>query len=536
MKLRWSLLAAAVSLVLAVLLSACNDASQSEEPPSTPSQPAAQATATHTATPAPTSVPTPTATPPFIMPSPDPRFAIPDGTPAPTATPTPEPSRSPLIGYAQQCGLLIFQLDSGQIVDDPALYTWHVLAQDIDQLVDELGQLAPPPELAEYHTANLDAWTSLRDAAKEHPSEDSFANDLETFFEELVDELLRVGSAPTITDEERELLFEEALVEKLRDFYGHNTYSVDQTAQEALKALPEEARKILAGIECVPPLFVVVAETDDVERSALAALYIATDGPNWNDNTNWLSDAPLRNWHGVTIGADGRVTYLMLTYNQLLGEIPEQLSTLSSLRLLDLGHNRLNGEIPPELASLSSLRTLVLRDNKLSGGIPPEITNLSELEILLLGGNMLSGEIPPEIGNLSELELLNLSGNMLSGEIPPEIANLTNLVNLDLGSNELTGEIPPWIGNLSNLDQLNLGGNQLSGQIPPEIGNLTGLTDLRLGPNQLSGDVPPELGNLVNLRYLQPFGNQLTGCYPENLRDALRNISAARTSGLIFCA
>ena len=215
--------------------------------------------------------------------------------------------------------MLIFKLGSGQIVDDPALYTWHVLAQDIDQLVDELGQLAPPPELVEYHTANLDAWTSLRDAAQEHSSEDSFANDLEMFYEELVDELLRVGSAPTITDEERELLFEEALVEKLRDFYGHNTYAADQTAQEALKALPEEARKILAGIECVPPLFVVVAETDDVERSALVALYIATDGPNWNDNTNWLSDAPLRNWHGVTIGADGRVTYLILTRNRLSG-------------------------------------------------------------------------------------------------------------------------------------------------------------------------------------------------------------------------
>ena len=178
MKLRWVLPAAAVSLVLAVLLSACNDASQSEEPPSTPSQPAVTETATHTATPAPTSVPTPTATPPFTMPDPDPRFAIRGGTPSPTATSTPEPSQSPLIGYAQQCGLLIFQLDSGQIVDDPALYTWHVLAQDIDQLVDELGQLAPPPELAEYHTANLDAWTSLRDAAQEHPSEDSFANDL----------------------------------------------------------------------------------------------------------------------------------------------------------------------------------------------------------------------------------------------------------------------------------------------------------------------------------------------------------------------
>ena len=496
MKLRWVLAAATAALLLAPLLSACNDASQSEEPPSTVTQPAAQETATHTATPAPTSVPTPTATPPFIMPDPDPRFAIRDGTPEPTATSTPEPSRSPLIEYAQQCRLLIFQFDSGQIVDDPALYTWHVLAQDIDQLVDDYGRLVPPPELAEYHTANLDAWTSVRDAAQEHPSEDSFANDLETFFEELADELLRVGSAPTITDEERELLFEEILVEKLRDFYGQDAYAADQTAQEALKALPEEAREVLEGAECVPPLFVVDAETDDIERSALAALYIATDGPNWNDNTNWLSDAPLRNWHGVTIGADSRVTYLILPRNRLSGAIPPELGNLSSLVLLDLQYNQLRGEIPPELANLSSLIVLTLRDNELRG------------------------EIPPELGNLSSLRVLNLGSNELSGEIPLELANLTNLVGLTLGGNELTGEIPPELGTLTKLSTLSLGSNDLTGEIPPELGNLTGLVNLWLNNNRLTGEIPLELGNLTNLYTLTLAGNRLDeGCPPSALRS-----------------
>ena len=34
------------------------------------------------------------------------------------------------------------------------------------------------------------------------------------------------------------------------------------------------------------------------DRETLIALYHATDGPNWKDNTNWLSTAPLDEWQG----------------------------------------------------------------------------------------------------------------------------------------------------------------------------------------------------------------------------------------------
>ena len=502
------LLAVALSLVLAVLLSACEDASQSEEPTGTANQPTPTATEAPVASPTPSPQPTPTATPPFIMPDPDPRFAIRGGTPEPTATSTPEPSRSPLIEYAQQCGLLIFQLDSGQIVDDPALYTWHVLAQDIDQLVDDYGRLVPPPELAEYHTANLDAWTSLRDAAQEHPSEDSFTNDFERLFEELADELLRVGSTPATTDEERELLFEEILVEKLRDFYGQDTYAADQTAQEALKALPEEAREVLEGTECVPPLFVVDAETDDIERAALVAIYNATDGPNWVDNTNWLSDAPIGEWYGVTT-ENGRVI------------------------ALDLDSNQLNGEIPPELGNLSALYNLSLSANQLSGEIPPELGDLSFLEVLAAYDNQLSGEIPSELGNLAYLSILRLSLNQLSGEIPPELGNLSSLRELSLLENQLSGEIPSELGSLDRLWYLFLSRNQLSGEIPPELGNLTGLGTLLLSANQLSGAIPSELGNLVNLDLLALSNNMLSGCIPEALETVPSN--DFDNLGLPFC-
>ena len=37
------------------------------------------------------------------------------------------------------------------------------------------------------------------------------------------------------------------------------------------------------------------------DRAALVALYNATDGPNWTHSTNWLSDAPIGEWHGIDL-------------------------------------------------------------------------------------------------------------------------------------------------------------------------------------------------------------------------------------------
>ena len=48
------------------------------------------------------------------------------------------------------------------------------------------------------------------------------------------------------------------------------------------------------------------------DRAALVALYNATDGPNWVDNTNWLTDAPLGEWYGVSTDAAGRVVRIDL--------------------------------------------------------------------------------------------------------------------------------------------------------------------------------------------------------------------------------
>ena len=71
------------------------------------------------------------------------------------------------------------------------------------------------------------------------------------------------------------------------------------------------------------------------DRAVLVEFYNATNGPNWNSNTNWNSSAPLDQWHGVTTDESGRVTGLSLADNQLSGSIPSSLGSLSNLEGLE---------------------------------------------------------------------------------------------------------------------------------------------------------------------------------------------------------
>ncbi len=257
------------------------------------------------------------------------------------------------------------------------------------------------------------------------------------------------------------------------------------------------------------------------ERAALVALYDATDGDNWTDNTHWKSQEPVGDWYGVTV-ENGAVTGLDLDLNNLRGELPSAIGDLTSLEQLFLENNSLSGAIPSEIGNMTSLKWLILKNNSLSGAIPTEIGNLTNLDQLHLENNSLSGEIPTEIENLTSLDQLGLGSNLLSGSIPSEIGNMTNLRFLLLRGNQLTGSIPTEIGNLTRLEQLYFSGNSLNGAIPTEIGNWTRLEILQLDGNSLSGEIPTEIGNLTSLTWLSLERNNLTGAIPTEIGNLTR--------------
>ena len=226
------------------------------------------------------------------------------------------------------------------------------------------------------------------------------------------------------------------------------------------------------------------------DRQALVALYNATNGANWTKKTNWLSERPLGEWHGVTTDLSGRVTGL------------------------ELYDNVLSGSLPSELGDLASLTELWLSGNQVSGVLPASLGNRTNLRVLDLDDNALSGSLPTWLGGLTNLEILTLGNNQFSGVLPSWLGNLTNLTELALGHSAFSGSLPSWLGNLTNLRYLGLHGNQLSGALPPSLGNLKNLEYLGLFSNPLSGALPSSLVNLTNLEYLFLQSTQL--CAPTD--------------------
>ncbi len=307
------------------------------------------------------------------------------------------------------------------------------------------------------------------------------------------------------------------------------------------------------------------------DRQVLEFLYRIWNGDNWNDNANWLTDAPLSDWTGVRT-YNGRVEVLRLRDQNLEGRIPAAIGLLERLFDLDLDGNSLSGPIPPELGRLTRLRSLLLGHNDLSGPLPPEMGDMAGLRYLDLSSNNLSGPIPDTFARLAltkfyfhttwlcvpaslgawfaRLEEANervpcvpvtadrdvlvalyeatggadwdrRDGWMTDIAIQNWYGVTVNddgyVTELNLQHNNLTGSLPAELGDLARIERIKMSGNELTGNIPPELGELTNLRGLFLSDNQLSGSIPPEFGNLANVDTLYLSINQLSGPIPPEL-------------------
>ncbi len=318
------------------------------------------------------------------------------------------------------------------------------------------------------------------------------------------------------------------------------------------------------------------------ERAILAALYQATDGPTWTNSENWLSDAPLNDWHGVITAPDGRVIQLALPRNQLRGELAVPLERLPHLEHLNLSGNELQGPIPAALGKLANLRSLQLSNNQLSGELPTTLSNLHALTWLDLSANQLGGRIPGNLGGLHALAVVDVSANQLVGNVPPSLADLPNLRELRVSRNFLNGCLAPnlrripshdlgelierfcdqvpaetnaasdraaleafyyatggpawnnsgywlssaplqaWHGVWTNSDGrvtgIELKNNNLSGVLPSMLGDLRYLDGIEIRENKLRGVIPPGLGRAKELDWLNLSDNQMEGTIPDGLQ------------------
>ncbi len=131
------------------------------------------------------------------------------------------------------------------------------------------------------------------------------------------------------------------------------TPRTEATSTPATTAAASTPMPVDAPTAAAAPLLTIERTSAATDREALVALYIATDGPNWDRNIDWLSDAPLGEWYGVITNDEGRVTLLDLHHNDLSGEIPPELGSLANLLVLQRRFLNLVS-FWPEIASLKA--------------------------------------------------------------------------------------------------------------------------------------------------------------------------------------
>lgn len=281
-------------------------------------------------------------------------------------------------------------------------------------------------------------------------------------------------------------------------------------------------------------------EADDpalLARFSLASFYYAThpddaaahssgEEPDidsgWQKDENWMSGKSVCQWFGVdceaVLGNGFRdVVHLNLTSNDVTGNIPLELRSLTNMIILDLSSNKLEGTIPAQVCRMDQIEYLLLQNNQLSGTIPAQISMMEGAYEIYLTNNAFQGTIPAAISKLTNLRALNLAENAFEGSIP-DMTALKELNHLSLEDNSLTGVIPISIAKLTNLHDLRLNKNQLTGGFITELANNKKLRLLYLGHNNFQGEVPNIFDDLHTLTDLELHYNKFTGTLPMTMQ------------------
>ncbi|ONI14398.1 hypothetical protein PRUPE_4G279000 [Prunus persica] len=226
------------------------------------------------------------------------------------------------------------------------------------------------------------------------------------------------------------------------------------------------------------------------------------------DIPKWLLDS----------GKDS-LRYLDLSHNSLTGTIGQL--RWKKLEYLDLRNNSLQGELP--IPSPSTF-FFSISNNQLTGEMPPTICSLTRLEILDLSSNKLSGKIHQCIGNFSQsLSVLDLRNNKFHGMIPGTFSEGNVLRNLDLNGNQLEGSLPPTLLTCRELEVLDLGNNKIQDTFPNWLESLPKLQVLILRSNKFYGEIgfPETNFPFQKLRIMDLSYNRFSGLLPTKYFEHL---------------
>lgn len=215
---------------------------------------------------------------------------------------------------------------------------------------------------------------------------------------------------------------------------------------------------------------------ETLDREWLVDLYTSTNGQNWFNNTDWISNKSHCEWYGVHCCSIFNMTmaHVNWTNSQNSSQLQSIVSKQTCINRLILSDNNLIGALPNYWPNSSVFTVISFDDNQLNSTIPPYSKLLSNLGLIEIRKNNLTGTLPDfPISNC--LSMFSATTNYFVGTIP-DWSNQIWMAYVELSANYLNGTIPDWSNwlhpgyvELGNLDSVYYSGtrrNQFSGTIP----------------------------------------------------------------------
>ncbi|XP_021831877.1 receptor like protein 30-like [Prunus avium] len=214
----------------------------------------------------------------------------------------------------------------------------------------------------------------------------------------------------------------------------------------------------------------------------------------------------------VEVSKDSSLEVLEIGRNRLGGQVPKSLAKCTELKVLNMGNNNITDSFPCLLKSISTLRVLVLRSNNFYGGIECLNTNGTwpGLQIIDLAHNNFRGEIQGILWRTWQKMMVTEDGFQLTIK-GQELRRIYNSDRMSLATNRngfkevsLVFEYGISITVTNKGSEMNL------------VKILSIFTLIDFSCNNFSGPIPKEMGELKSLHALNLSRNAFTGEIPSS--------------------
>ncbi|XP_047330880.1 receptor protein kinase TMK1-like [Impatiens glandulifera] len=212
------------------------------------------------------------------------------------------------------------------------------------------------------------------------------------------------------------------------------------------------------------------------------------------------------------------------------------LQNMTHLKQVWLHNNAFSGPLP-DFSGLLILQDFSVRDNRITGPVPDSLTKIDSLKVVNLTNNLLQGPTPIFDPSVQVDMSKNSNSFCLSTPGAPCDSRVSSLLKIVQSLGYPSSIAQNWKGNnpcqswtglvCSNGDitMIYFAKMGLTGTISPSFSSIPSLRKIILANNNLSGTIPAELTTLSNLTDLDVSNNQIHGKVPAFSTNVLVNVN-----------